>query len=332
MKIFVTGSEGFIGSHLVEKLIKEGHEVKAFVLYNFNNSNGWLDTLDEKIKKKIIICKGDVRDLDIIKRETKNYDVIIHLAALIGIPYSYFTPRSYIDTNVVGTLNILQAARENKTGRVIITSTSEVYGSAKKIPISEDHPLQGQSPYSASKISADQIAMSFYNSYNLPVIILRPFNTFGPRQSERAIIPVIIRQIINSKNNTITLGNIAPTRDFNYVEDICDGFIASLNKKNIFGKVFNLGTGHEISIKELVLLISKVMKRKIKINTTSDRIRPKNSEVDRLCASNKKAIKYLKWKPLFVGKLGFKKALIQTIKWHEKENFSDKKVSNKYVI
>lgn len=332
MKIFITGSEGFIGSHLTEKLVKKGHKVKALVLYNFNNSNGWLDKLNINIKRKLKICRGDIRDLDFIKRETKNYDVIIHLAALIGIPYSYFSPRSYLDTNVIGTLNILQAARENKTSRVIITSTSEVYGSAKKIPITEEHPLQGQSPYSASKIAADQMAISFYNSYNLPVVILRPFNTFGPRQSERAIIPSTIRQIIDSKDNSITLGNTFPTRDFNYVEDICDGFIAALNKKNIFGKIFNLGTGNEISIKKLVLLISSLMNRKIIIKKGFERTRPINSEVNRLCASNKKAIQDLKWKPKFSGNSGFKKALIKTINWHEKQNYLNKKKINKYVI
>jgi len=332
MKIFITGAEGFIGSHLTEKLVKNGHDVKAFVLYNFGNSNGWLDRLDIKTKKKLKICKGDVRDLDIIKRETKNYNVIIHLAALVGIPYSYFSPRSYLDTNVIGTLNILQAAKENKTSRVIITSTSEVYGSAKKIPITEEHSLQGQSPYSASKIAADQIGMSFYNSYNLPLVIIRPFNTFGPRQSERAIIPSIIKQIMSSKNNTITLGNTFPTRDFNYVEDICDGFIAALNKKNIFGKIYNLGTGYEVSIKELVLLISSIMNRKIKIRKTFERTRPKKSEVNRLCASNKKAIKDLKWKPKFSGKSGFKKALVKTIRWYEKEILLNKEDLNKYVI
>ena len=332
MKIFVTGSEGFIGSHLVEKLVKKGHEVKALVMYNFRNSDGWLEDLDINVKKNIEIFKGDIKDFDLIKRQTKRCDAIIHLAALIGIPYSYYSPRSYIDTNVVGTFNILQAAKDNKISKIINTSTSEVYGSAKKIPITEKHPLQAQSPYSASKIAADQIAMSFYNSYNLPLIILRPFNTFGPRQSERAIIPTIIKQILNSKKNTITLGNIFPTRDFNYIDDICDGYAAALKAKNIFGQTINLGTGYEISIKDTATLISFLMKSKILIKNVDERTRPKKSEVSRLCSSNKKAIKLLDWKPRFAGKSGLKKGLIKTIKWYVENNYTQRAKKNKYVI
>ena len=332
MKVLITGSEGFIGSHLTERLVKKGHSVKAFVMYNFKNSNGWLDSLDKDILKNIKICKGDIRDYSVLERESKNCDAIIHLAALIGIPYSYYSPKSYVDTNISGTLNILQAARKNNITRIIHTSTSEVYGSAKIVPMKETHPLNGQSPYSASKIAADQIALSFYSSFNLPLITLRPFNTFGPRQSERAIIPTIINQIINSKDKFLKLGNLSPTRDFNYVEDICSGYELALKANNIFGETINLGSGYETSIKEIAILISSLMQRDVKFTKISERIRPKKSEVDRLCASNKKAKKLLKWKPKFVGKKGLKEALIKTIDWYEK-NSNTKEFGNKsYVI
>ena len=332
MKVFITGSEGFIGSHLTEKLVEKGHDVKAFVMYNFNNSNGWLDDLNKNIKNNIQISKGDIRDFDTLKKETRKYDAIIHLAALISIPYSYHSPRSYIDTNAVGTLNILQTAKENKISRIINTSTSEVYGSAKKIPIDEEHPLQSQSPYSASKIAADQISMSFYNSFDLPITILRPFNTFGPRQSERAIIPTIIKQIATTRNKAIVLGNIFPTRDFNYIDDICEGYIKALTAKNIFGQIINLGSGYEISIKSLAIMISSLMNQKIKIKNVYERKRPKKSEVDRLCASNKKAARLLNWKPKFVGESGLKKGLIKTIDWYKRKKLLHKKSTTNYVI
>ena len=332
MKIFITGSEGFIGSHLTEKLVKSGHDVKALVMYNFKNSSGWLDELSQDIKNSFEVCKGDIRDFDVIKRESKKYDAIIHLAALIGIPYSYYSPKSYVDTNISGTLNILQAVKQNNISRLIHTSTSEVYGSAKQVPIKETHSLYGQSPYSASKIAADQIALSFYNSFNLPLITLRPFNTFGPRQSERAIIPTIINQIISSKDKFLKLGSLSPTRDFNYVEDICSGYELALKANNIFGETINLGSGYETSIKDMVLLISTLMQRDIKVTKSSERIRPKKSEVNRLCASNKKAKKLLKWKPKFVGKKGLKKGLIKTIDWCRKNSNLREFGQKSYVI
>ena len=260
-KIFITGSEGFIGSHLVELLVKKKFKVKALVQYNSFNSWGWLETLDKKILSKIEIILGDVRDLNEMIHNTKNQDAIIHLAALIGIPYSYVSPKNYIETNCVGTLNIMQAARINKVKKVIHTSTSEVYGTAKYVPMDENHPINAQSPYSASKISADHIAQSFYNSFNLPVVVLRPFNTFGPRQSLRAVIPTIIGQALNEQK--IKVGNLKPTRDFNYVEDIINGFYLTLKSKNrkIFGEVINLGTGYEVSIKNLLKIIQKITKR-----------------------------------------------------------------------
>ena len=332
MKIFITGSEGFIGSHLTEKLVKSGHDVKAFVMYNFKNSNGWIDSLTQDIKNSIEIVKGDIRDFDVIKKESKKYDAIIHLAALIGIPYSYYSPQSYVDTNISGTLNILQAVKQNKISRLIHTSTSEVYGSAKLVPIKETHPLYGQSPYSASKIAADQLALSFYTSFNLPLVILSPFNTFGPRQSKRAIIPTIINQIMKGKDKNIKLGNLTPTRDFNYVEDICRGFELALKAKNIFGETINLGSGHEISMKDIALLISSLMNSKIDIKKISERMRPNKSEVMRLCASNVKAKKLLKWKPKFSGKKGLKKGLIKTIEWYQENEISNKDNSDSYVI
>ena len=256
-KIFITGSEGFIGSHLVELLVRKKFKVKALVQYNSFNSWGWLETLDKKILSKIEIILGDVRDLNEMIHNTKNQDAIIHLAALIGIPYSYVSPKNYVETNCVGTLNIMQAAKINKVKKVIHTSTSEVYGTAKYVPMDENHPINAQSPYSASKISADHIAQSFYNSFNLPVVVLRPFNTFGPRQSLRAVIPTIIGQALNEQK--IKVGNLKPTRDFNYVEDVINGFYLTLKSKNrkIFGEVINLGTGYEVSIKDLLKLFRK---------------------------------------------------------------------------
>ena len=332
MKIFVTGSEGFIGSHLTERLVKSGHDVKAFVMYNFQNSNGWLDDLSQDTKSNLEVCKGDIRDFDVIKRESKKCDAIIHLAALIGIPYSYYSPKSYVDTNISGTLNILQAAKQNNISRLIHTSTSEVYGSAKEVPIKETHPLYGQSPYSASKIAADHLALSFYTSFNLPLVILRPFNTFGPRQSKRAIIPTIINQIMHGRNKSIQLGNLTPTRDFNYVKDICHGFELALEAKNVFGETINLGSGYEISIKDVVFLISSLMGSKINIKKNIERTRPNKSEVSRLCASNKKAKKLLKWKPQFFGKNGFKKALEETIEWYQENQIFKKDNNDSYVI
>ncbi len=319
-KIFITGSEGFIGSHLVELLVKKRFKIKALVQYNSFNSWGWLEDLDKKTLNKIDIVLGDVRDLNEMIYHTKNQDAIIHLAALIGIPYSYISPKNYIETNCVGTLNIMQAAKINKIKRVIHTSTSEVYGTAKYVPMDEKHTINAQSPYSASKISADHIVQSFYNSFNLPVVTLRPFNTFGPRQSLRAIIPTIMGQAI--KQNKIKIGNLKPTRDFNYVEDIANGFYMTLKSKNkkIFGEVINLGTGYEVSIKNVLTIIEKVSGNKLKYKIESKRIRYKNSEVYRLNADNKKAKKLIGWKPKYSGYDGFYKAINYTFSWYKKNS------------
>ena len=273
-KIFVTGADGFIGSHLVEKLVSKGYKVKALSIYNSFNSWGWLESLPNKILKEVEIVSGDIRDEDLINKLTKDVEKIFHLAALIGIPYSYNAPRSYIDTNVIGTLNVLNAAIKNQT-KVIHTSTSEVYGTPKKIPIDEKHRLFAQSPYAASKISSDQLALSYFSSFNLPVCVIRPFNTFGPRQSLRAIIPTIITQMLNDKSKEIKLGNTHTTRDFSYISDTVDGFFKTFNKNKIFGEVINLGTGKEISISSIVKIVGELTKKDKKIIYENKRIRAK---------------------------------------------------------
>lgn len=313
-KVLVTGADGFIGSHLVESLVRLGYSAKAFVLYNSFNKWGWLDSIDKSILNEIEVFAGDIRDSYGVKNAMIGCDAVMHLAALIAIPYSYHSPETYIDTNIKGTLNVLQAAKELGIKKVIHTSTSEVYGTAKFVPITEDHPLQGQSPYSASKIGADQIAYSFYTSFELPVITIRPFNTYGPRQSARAVIPTIITQLANGLN-TIKLGSTQPTRDFNYVQDTVDGFIAALNSENAFGETINIGSNFEISIDDTALTISEIMNKSIHIETDEIRLRPKDSEVERLWADNSKAKKLLNWEPNFGGLNGFKKGLSFTIDW-----------------
>jgi dTDP-glucose 4,6-dehydratase len=313
MKIFVTGAEGFIGSHLVEKLIKLGHSVKAFTFYNFRGSKGWLDNLDVKLIKNLEIVSGDIRDYNFLEKETKSFEVVYHLAALIAIPYSYYSPKSYIDTNVIGTYNVLQSAKKNKILKTIITSSSEVYGTAQRVPIKENHPLNAQSPYAATKIAADQLALSFYKSFDLPVTILRPFNAYGPRQSARAVIPTIISQLIN-RNKYLKIGNLNPTRDFTYVEDTVDAFILAL-KKNISGEVINIGNKFEISIKGIIDILKKDFNYDFKVIIDEKRVRSKKSEVFRLLASDFKAKKLLHWKPRYQGITGFKKGLIKTIEW-----------------
>ncbi len=313
-KVLVTGADGFIGSHLVEELVRMGIDVKAFVLYNSFNSWGWLDSVDSHVKKNIEVFSGDIRDPYGVKTAMKGCDVVIHLAALIAIPYSYHSPDTYVDTNIKGTLNIVQAAKELGISKVVHTSTSEVYGTAMFVPITEDHPLQGQSPYSASKIGADQIAMSFYNSFDTPVSIIRPFNTYGPRQSARAVIPTIITQIANGKQQ-IKLGSLSPTRDFNYVEDTVRGFIAVAESDRSIGEVINVGSNFEVSIGDTVKLIAEVMDSRIEIVEDGQRLRPDKSEVERLWADNAKAKLNANWEPRYSGLEGFKRGLEKTATW-----------------
>ncbi|MCD4715788.1 MAG: NAD-dependent 4,6-dehydratase LegB [Desulfobacterales bacterium] len=313
-KIIVTGADGFIGSHLTEALVRQGADVRAFVFYNSFNSWGWLDSASEDIKKNIDVFAGDVRDPHGVRKAVKGCDIVFHLAALIGIPYSYHSPDTYVDTNVKGTLNIVQAAKEIGVEKVIQTSTSEVYGTARFVPITEDHPLQGQSPYSASKTGADQIAMSFYTSFELPVAIIRPFNTYGPRQSARAIIPTVITQIAKG-NETIKIGSTHPTRDFSYISDVVRGFIAVAESDRSVGEVINIGSNFEVSIGTTAALIAEVMGTDISIETEAVRLRPENSEVDRLWADNGKAKKLTGWEPVYAGEEGFRRGLRETVEW-----------------
>ena len=314
-KILVTGADGFIGSHLVEELVRQGMEVRAFVFYNSFNSWGWLDESPEELKTKIEIFSGDIRDPHGVEQAMQGCNVVMHLASLIGIPYSYHSPDSYVDTNIKGTLNILQAARKLELEKIVCTSTSEVYGTARYVPIDEGHPLQGQSPYSATKIAADQIAMSFYCTFGSPVALIRPFNTYGPRQSLRAVIPTIITQLATSKT-TIKLGSLHPTRDFSFVKDIVNGFIAIAESDASIGEAINVGSGFEISIKELGETIGDLMGSKIKFNTEEIRLRPGKSEVERLLADNSKANQIINWVPKYAGKEGLKRGLKETIDWY----------------
>ena len=313
-KILVTGADGFIGSHLVEQLVRLGHDVRAFVLYNSFNSWGWLDQSPAEIKKELDVFSGDVRDPYGVKKAMEGCDLVFHLAALIAIPYSYHSPDTYVDTNVKGTLNVVQAARELGVSKVVHTSTSEVYGTAQFVPITEEHPLQGQSPYSASKIGADQIAMSFYSSFETPVSIIRPFNTYGPRQSARAVIPTIITQIANGQR-TLKLGAIHPTRDFNYVADTVDGFIAVAESDRSVGEVINVGSNFEVSIGDTVRTIAEVMGVEVEIETDDVRMRPAKSEVERLWADNSKAKELLGWSPGYGEGEGLKRGLKETVEW-----------------
>ena len=313
-KILVTGADGFIGSHLTESLVRAGYSVRAFVMYNSFNSWGWLDQVANEVKESIEIVKGDIRDPHGVNDAVEGCDAVLHLAALIAIPYSYHSPDTYIDTNVRGTLNILQACRKTDVKRIIHTSTSEVYGTARFVPITEEHPLQGQSPYSASKIGADQLAYSFCSSFDLPVVIARPFNTYGPRQSARAVIPTVITQIANGERQ-LKLGATTPTRDFSYVQDTVDAFIATLRSDIGLGEVVNFGSNFEISIGEIVTLIAEKMNVKIEITSDAERIRPVNSEVERLWADNSKAKELFGWSPKYAGRDGLARGLQKTINW-----------------
>lgn len=309
-KILVTGADGFIGSHLTEELVKQGYKVKAFIYYNSFCSWGWIDTLSKEIKDEIEIFSGDIRDTNGVRTSMEGIDAVFHLAALIGIPFSYHSPDNYVDTNIKGTLNVLQAARIFNTERVIVTSTSEVYGTAKYVPIDEKHPFQGQSPYSATKIGADRIAESFYRSFNLPVTTVRPFNTFGSRQSARAIIPSIIIQLLSSYN-IIKLGNLEPTRDFIYVKDVVHGFIEVATSKRTIGEEINIATQKEISIGDLAQKLINLINPEVKIEQEEERIRPAKSEVERLLGSNKKIKELTNWKQRYSLEDGLK----ETIDW-----------------
>jgi NAD dependent epimerase/dehydratase len=313
-RVLITGADGFIGSHLTQALARAGHEVRAFVLYNSFNSWGWLDHCPSDVKGQFEVFAGDIRDPYGVKTAMNNCDAVLHLAALIAIPYSYHSPETYVDTNIKGTLNVVQAARELGVGKVVHTSTSEVYGTARFVPITEDHPLQGQSPYSASKIGADHIAMSFHTSFGTPVAILRPFNTYGPRQSARAVIPTVIIQIANGKR-LIKLGAVHPTRDFNYVADTVAGFMAALASEQSIGEVINIGSNFEISIGDTARAIAEVMGVEIDVLNDEQRLRPEKSEVERLWASNTKARELLGWQPKYGGLEGFQRGLAETVAW-----------------
>ena len=307
-KVLVTGSSGFIGSHLTGQLVEEGCNVKAFVKYNFQNDWGWLE--HSEVKEEIEVYTGDIRDYDAVSDSMKDVDIVFHLAALIGIPYSYKSPLAYIKTNVEGTYNILQAARQHDIEKVVITSTSETYGSAQYVPIDEKHPMVGQSPYSASKISADQLAISYHRSFDLPVSIARPFNTYGPRQSARAIIPTIITQILNEQDK-IKLGNLTPTRDFNYVKDTVRGFLALAKSDKTIGEITNICSNSEISMKKTVNTIIKLIGKEVEIVQEEKRVRPDKSEVDRLYGDNSKIKSLTSWK----SKYNLKDGLSETIDW-----------------
>jgi len=312
--ILVTGADGFIGSHLVEELVRQGLHVRAFVLYNSFNSWGWLDYSDPEIKRSLDVFAGDVRDPHGVRHAMKGCDVVFHLAALIAVPYSYHSPDTYVDTNIKGTLNIVQVARDLGIGKIVHTSTSEVYGTARFVPITEEHPLQGQSPYSASKIGADHIAMSFYHAFGTPVSIIRPFNTYGPRQSARAVIPTIITQIA-SRQGIIKLGALHPTRDFNYIQDTVRGFIAVAESDQSIGEVINIGSNFEVSIRETLDMIADIMGTRIDIEEDAQRLRPENSEVERLWADNSKAKEITGWEPRYGGLGGLKLGLTETVEW-----------------
>lgn len=314
LKILITGADGFIGSHLTEALVNSGFDVRAFVCYNSFNSNGWLDTVSNDIKEKIDFFPGDIRDPNGVREAMKGIDIVFHLAALIAIPFSYHSPDSYIDTNVKGTLNIIQAARDNKVKRVLVTSTSEVYGTAQFVPITELHPKQPQSPYSASKIGADAIADSFYRSFDLPITIVRPFNTFGPRQSARAVIPTIISQLLNGAQE-IKLGDITPTRDLLFVKDTVNGFLKIAQCDELIGHEVNIATQSEISVGDLAQQLINQINPSAKIITDTIRLRPEKSEVFRLFGSNEKLKSFTDWS----HKYTLAEGLSETIEWFSKK-------------
>lgn len=315
-KILVTGADGFIGSHLTEELVKKGYGVKAFVYYNSFNTWGWLDTLPPDIMDHVEIFQGDIRDPNGVREAMRGVDAVMHLAALIAIPFSYHSPDAYVDTNIKGTLNVLQAARDLGTERILVTSTSEVYGTAQYVPIDEKHPYQGQSPYSATKIGADRLSESFYRSFNLPVTIVRPFNTYGPRQSARAVIPTIITQLLAGKEE-IRLGSLTPTRDFNYVKDTVNGFIEIYNSMGTVGEEINIATQREISIGQLADELIRQINPNARIVCDEQRLRPEKSEVNRLLGSNRKILELTGWMPRYT----FEQGLSETVGFF-RENLS----------
>lgn len=308
--ILVTGADGFIGSHLVEKLVQQGFRVKAFAYYNSFNTWGWLDSLPKQVMDEVEVFTGDIRDPNGVRAAMKGMDEVYHLAALIAIPFSYHSPDSYVDTNIKGTLNVLQAARDYDTSRVLITSTSEVYGTAQYVPIDEKHPYQGQSPYSATKIGSDRMAESFYRSFNMPITIVRPFNTYGPRQSARAVIPTIITQLLSGKKE-IKLGSLTPTRDFNYVKDTANGFMEIAMSEKTIGEEINIATQQEISIGQLAEELIKQINPNAKIICDEQRLRPEKSEVNRLLGSNEKIKNLTNWSPQY----SFEQGLAETIEF-----------------
>tara|TARA_B100001093_G_scaffold519505_1_gene608848 strand:- start:3983 stop:4990 length:1008 start_codon:yes stop_codon:yes gene_type:complete len=327
-KVLVTGADGFIGSHLVEALVREGYDVRAFVMYNSMNSWGWLDSVDPSTLEEVEVIAGDIRDHSSIKAAVSDCDAVMHLAALIAIPFSYHAPASYVDTNVKGTLNVCEAIRDSHRCKLIHTSTSEVYGSAQTVPISEKHPLVGQSPYAATKIGADQLALSFNASFEMPVTVLRPFNTYGPRQSLRAVIPTIISQIAAGFRD-LKLGATSPTRDFNYIQDTVRGFLCALESEKADGQVVNIGSGFEISIGDTVKIIANLMGAEVEVSEEARRLRPENSEVTRLLADNSKASDLLSWRPDFAGMDGLERGLRNTIEWFvDRSNKSSRKVGS----
>jgi NAD dependent epimerase/dehydratase len=323
-RIFVTGADGFIGSHLVEELVRQGRSVRAFVLYNSFDHWGWLDSVAPEIKESIEVVAGDVRDRHSVHEAMRGCTSVLHLAALIGIPYSYRAPESYVDVNVHGTLNIVEAARNHGLEKVVVTSTSEVYGTAQFVPITEEHPLVGQSPYAATKIAADQLALSYQKSFGVPVAVARPFNTYGPRQSARAVIPTIITQLF-AKSTKVKLGALHPTRDLTFVGDTVRGLIAVHDSRKSVGEVINLGTGFEIAIGDLAKLIANVMGAEIEVESDAERLRPAESEVERLCAAVAKAERLIDWKPRLQGLEGLRQGIAQTAAW-----FSDPKNRERY--
>ena len=331
MKVLVTGADGFIGSHLVEKLIKSGYDVRAMALYNSFDSRGWIDTMPQEVQSQFETVCGDIRDASFVRNSLQGCNSVLNLAALIAIPYSYVAPDSYVSTNVNGALNVVQAARDFGIDKIVQVSTSEVYGSAQFVPITEEHPLVGQSPYAATKIGADQLAMSFWKSFETPVAIARPFNTYGPRQSTRAVIPTIITQIASGQRD-ISLGALHPTRDFNFVEDTVRGLIAVLESQKSIGEVINIGSGFEVSIRETVQMIAEVMGVDVTISQQDERQRPEKSEVDRLHACNKKALAKLNWQPNFAGVKGMKEGLAITAEWFSNKSNLDRYRLGTYTV